>query len=300
MKLDLDALHTLDAIATHGSFAKAADALFRVPSAVTYTVRKLEEQLGVELFDRSGHRAVLTPVGQTLLTQGRALLQQADALERRIRQAGQGWEPRLVIAVDEIIPLERLYPVIQQFDLLRTGTQLELAREVFGGTWDALADRRADLVVGAPDEPPPGFSAGTKRLGQAEFAFAISPDHPLAQLPEPLSFALISEHRAIVAADSSRRLPTRSGGVQPGQPTLVVPTVNAKLLAQVAGLGVGYLPLHIARPFLESGQLVTREVEGERPPVQLHIAWRSGENGRALTWFRDAILRDGKIAPRAG
>ena len=145
MKIDLDALHTLDAIATHGSFAKAADALFRVPSAVTYTVRKLEEQLGVELFDRSGHRAVLTPVGQTLLTQGRALLQQADALERRIRQAGQGWEPRLVIAIDEIIPLEALYPVIQQFDLLRTGTQIELTREVFGGTWDALVDRRADL-----------------------------------------------------------------------------------------------------------------------------------------------------------
>lgn len=300
MKLDLDALNTLDAIATHGSFAKAADALFRVPSAVTYTVRKLEEHLGVELFDRSGHRAVLTPVGHTLLTQGRALLQQADALERRIRQAGQGWEPRLVIAVDEIIPIEQLYPVIEQFDLLRTGSQLALTREVFGGTWDALIDRRADLVVGAPDEPPPGFSVGMKRLGHAAFVFVVTPDHPLAQLPEPLSFADISAYRAIVAADSSRRLPTRSGGLQPGQATLVVPTLDAKLKAQIAGLGVGYLPLHLARPFLDSGQLVAREIEGERPPVQLNVAWRSGENGRALSWFRDAILRDGRIAPRAG
>ncbi len=300
MKLDLDALNTLDAIATHGSFAKAADALFRVPSAVTYTVRKLEEHLGVELFDRSGHRAVLTPVGHTLLTQGRALLQQADALERRIRQAGQGWEPRLVIAVDEIIPIEQLYPVIEQFDLLRTSSQLALTREVFGGTWDALIDRRADLVVGAPDEPPPGFSVGMKRLGHATFVFVVTPDHPLAQLPEPLSFADISAYRAIVAADSSRRLPTRSGGLQPGQTTLVVPTLDAKLKAQISGLGVGYLPLHLARPFLDSGHLVAREIEGERPPVQLNVAWRSGENGRALSWFRDAILRDGRIAPRAG
>ena len=103
-----EATRTLDAIETHGSFARAAAALHRVPSAVTYTVRKLEQQLDVTLFDRSGHRAVLTATGHLLLQQGRELLLQAENLEERVRRSGQGWETRLVIAVDEILPLERL------------------------------------------------------------------------------------------------------------------------------------------------------------------------------------------------
>lgn len=290
MKLDLDALNTLDAIATHGSFAKAADALFKVPSAVTYTIRKLEDHLGVALFDRSGHRAQLTPAGQLLLTQGRSLLQQADALERQIRQSGHGWEPKLLIAVDEIIPVESLFPVIAAFDALHTGTQISLSRETFGGTWEALLDRRVDLAVGAPDDPPQGYGVGMKPLGDVAFVFAVRPDHPLAHCPEPVSVSEIARHRGVVAADSSRRFPARSSGIHSGQPLLVVPSVAAKLGAQIAGLGVGFLPLHLAQPHLDSGALIAKEVEGQRPPARLHVAWRSGESGRALSWFREALL----------
>lgn len=60
MRLSLEALETLDAIAEQGSFARAAESLHRVPSALTYTVKKLESDLGVTLFDRSGQRARLT------------------------------------------------------------------------------------------------------------------------------------------------------------------------------------------------------------------------------------------------
>ncbi|UGA36527.1 LysR family transcriptional regulator [Chromobacterium haemolyticum] len=84
MKLSLDALLVLDAIDNHGSFAAAADALFRVPSAVTYTVQKLEQSLGVQIYDRSGHRARLTPAGERLLKDGRHLLDAARQLELRV------------------------------------------------------------------------------------------------------------------------------------------------------------------------------------------------------------------------
>lgn len=300
MKLDLDALNTLDAIATHGSFAKAAEALFKVPSAVTYTIRKLEDHLGVSLFDRSGHRATLTPAGQALLTQGRALLQQADALERQIRQSGQGWEPRLLIAVDEIIPVTALFPLITAFDALNSGTQISLGRETFGGTWDALLDRRADLVVGAPDDPPQGYGVGMKTLGDVSFVFAVAADHPLANGTAPLSPSEIARHRGVVAADSSRRFPARSSGIQSGQPVLVVPSIAAKIAAQIAGLGVGFLPEHLARPHLASGALVARDVEGARAPTRLHVAWRSGDSGRALVWFREALIGHPAFNPLQG
>ncbi|HUL55837.1 MAG TPA: LysR family transcriptional regulator, partial [Usitatibacter sp.] len=69
MRISLESLQVIDAIDRKGSFAAAAEDLHRVPSAVTYSVRQLEEALGIELFDRSGHRAVLTDAGRELLAE---------------------------------------------------------------------------------------------------------------------------------------------------------------------------------------------------------------------------------------
>ena len=76
--LTLESLQLVDAIARRGSFAGAASELGRVPSAVTYAVRRLEEDLDVLLFDRGGYRARLTPAGEELLREGRHLLAAAD------------------------------------------------------------------------------------------------------------------------------------------------------------------------------------------------------------------------------
>ncbi|AXQ27320.1 LysR family transcriptional regulator [Solimonas sp. K1W22B-7] len=292
MRLTLEALETLDAIEEHGSFARAAEALHRVPSAVTYTVQKLESDMGVALFDRSGRRARLTPAGRVLLDRGRELLRQAESLENSVKRAGHGWETQLVIAVDDIIPLERLFPVISAFDALMTGTRLRFTQEIFGGAWDALIDRRADLTVGAGGDAPHGYGLLTRQIGAMPFVFAVAPHHPLAEAPEPLAAEIVARYRSVAAADSSRRLPARSGGIQPGQDVLVMPTLAAKAAAQIEGLGVGYLPEYIARPHIEAGRLVERRVDVERAPSVMHLAWRSGEEGRALQWFRDRILEE--------
>ena len=79
-KLTLDALRVLDAIDHHGSFSAAAQALHRVPSKITYTVKSLEQELEIKLFRRVGRKSVLTPAGLTLLEEGRQLLQAADLM----------------------------------------------------------------------------------------------------------------------------------------------------------------------------------------------------------------------------
>ena len=145
MRITLEAIETLVAIAEHGSFARAAEVLHRVPSALTYTVKKLESDLGVALFDRRGRRARLTPAGEGLLVQGRQLLRDAEAMEQRMHRAAGGWETRLRIAIDELIPLEMIFPLLADIYMLDTGTEILLSREVFGGGWDALIDHRADL-----------------------------------------------------------------------------------------------------------------------------------------------------------
>src|SRR5215207_4965169 len=108
MRLSLDALQVLDAIDRKGSFAGAADELHRVPSAITYSVKQLEDGLGVPLFDRRGHRAVLTAAGRELLAEGRRLLRAAADLECRVQQVAKGWEAELRIAVDTLIGVEKL------------------------------------------------------------------------------------------------------------------------------------------------------------------------------------------------
>ncbi len=150
MRLTLDALTVLDAIDRKGSFAAAAEELHRVPSAMTYAVQKLEEDLDVLLFDRSGHRAQLTEAGKQLLSEGRHLLHAAAELEARVKRVATGYEVELRIAVDDVIPMERLYPLFGEFYVQDCGTRLRILMEVYGGAWDALVtgtrgsrDRRA-------------------------------------------------------------------------------------------------------------------------------------------------------------
>src|SRR6187200_2284514 len=115
MRLTIESIQVLDAIDRKGSFSAAAGELHRVPSAITYSVRQLEEALGVELFDRRGHRAVLTEAGRELLREGRKLLEAAADLECRVQQVARGWESELRIAVDTVIGVERLLRLLGEF-----------------------------------------------------------------------------------------------------------------------------------------------------------------------------------------
>jgi DNA-binding transcriptional LysR family regulator len=108
IKISLDALEVIDAIARKGSFAAAAESLYRVPSAITYTVRNLEDNLGVPVFNRSGHRATLTEAGEELLREGRHLLRAAGELELRVKRVATGVETDLGIAISDILHLEAI------------------------------------------------------------------------------------------------------------------------------------------------------------------------------------------------
>ena len=288
--INLDALLVLDAIARRGSFAAAAEELHRVPSSVTYAIQKLEEGLDVSLFDRRGHKAVLTEVGEALLREGRDLLNMADGVERNVRRVATGWESELRIAVSDLIPYERILGLCEQFYEVAPDTHLRLMTEVLGGTWDALVSGRADLVIGAPGDGPPGGGYATHPLGQVEFVFVVAPDHPLAAAPEPLPNDMIRRHRAVAAADSSRGLPPRTVGLLPGQPVLTVPDLAVKREVHLRGLGVGYLPRHLVAGDIAAGRLVIKETEdgtGNRP--MLYHAWRSRHRGKALAWFREQL-----------
>src|SRR5690554_6569105 len=291
--ITIDALKVLDAIDRKGSFAGAAGELFRVPSAISYTVQKLEEDLGVEIFDRSGHRATLTPAGRYLLNEGRALLKATEALAHTTRQVAQGWETRLRIGFNSLLPAEALFPAVHEFYQLGLPVEVQLVEEVFAGTWDALQSRRIDLAIGADQMSRPAGSFTMRSLGRVPFVFAVAASHPLATETQPLSEQAISRYPAAVAADSSRNLPPGSAGIFRRQQTLTVSNIDQKIALQVAGLGIGWLPLPRIRQQLEEGTLVACDVEQPRDAITVHIARRSDEQGKALEWFWERLSQPG-------
>ncbi len=296
LKLSLDALQILDAIDRRGSFAGAGKALHKVPSTISYTVAKLEEDLGVQLFDRVGPRAEPTEAGLALLEEGRHLLRAARELELRVRRVASGWEAELTLAMDSLFPPWLLGSDVLAFREVAAQTRLRLLGEALSGTWEALLDRRADLLVGAAGEGPSGGGYVVQPLGSVPFVFAVAPHHPLAAVRGVLGREQLAAHCAIAVADSARRLLPRTVGLLTGQETLTVPDMASKLHLQRQGVGFGFLPEPCARAAVARGELVIREVEEHKPEETFWLAWRTGEEGGALRWWRERLAEPDTLA----
>ena len=285
-----DAFGLVQAVADHGSFAAAARELGLVPSAVTNRIRQLEDALDVLLFDRSSRQARLTAAGNELLCAGQQLLQDIDAMAHRVRRVATGWEAEFTIAVDAALSGSTVMELADSFYGLAPTTRLRLRDEALGGTLEALTAGRADLALGVLVEPgtTPGISS--HELGDLVFVFAVAPHHPLAAAAEPVPDEMLIKHRAVAVADSAlQRGNALTYGLLAGQDVITVQSMRAKLDAQLRGLGGGFLPEPLARPYIEAGRLVAREVQrGSRRTIRLSYAWRNAGAlgpGRALQWW---------------
>jgi DNA-binding transcriptional LysR family regulator len=285
-----EALSMMDAIARTGSFAAAARELGKVPSALTYNVRQLEDALDVLLFDRRSRQAQLTAAGEELLNEGRRLLIEMDAVANRVRRVATGWETQLTIAVDGVMSQLTVFELCEAFYALNPqgvagqgsggpGTRLRLRTEVLAGTWEALISGHADLAIGVGTHtaPPPGIEYET--LGEIEFVFAVAPSHPLAAATEPISDAELLLHRAVAVADSAQRLSPVTVNLLPGQDVLTVSSTADKIEAQLRCMGCGFLPKTHALCHIKAGRLVVKAVQRPRQVGSLGYAWRTGGTG---------------------
>jgi DNA-binding transcriptional LysR family regulator len=299
LALTPDALAMVDAIARTGSFAAAARELGKVPSALTYSVRQLEDALDVLLFDRRSRQAKFTAAGQELLDQGRRLLAQTEGLANRVRRISTGWETQFTLAADGVISRLTLFELVEAFYALRPHpeqpppTRLRLRTEVMAGLWETLVNGQADLAIGVQDgaQADPGIEVHA--LGELDFVFAVAPHHPLASVQGPLTDQQIQQHRAVAVADSALRLSPITVNLLAGQDVLTVASMQAKIEAQLRGLGCGFVPEPLAREHIQAGRLLVKPVLRARTRVALGYAWRSAATpqpkrapqGLALNWW---------------
>ena len=282
-----DALAMLQTIAATGSFAAAARELGVVPSALTYRVRQIEDALDVLLYDRSSRQARLTEAGAELLREGARLLEEIDAVANRVKRVATGWEPQLTLAVDGIISKATVMELCESFFALKPPTRIKLRDETLSGTLAALTSGQADLALGVTESTNNAGIHG-KPLGDVSFVYAVAPHHPLATVAGPLKDDLVRQHRAVAVADTVARGSGLSMGLLGGQDVFTVATMQAKLDAQLRGLGSGFVPECMARPYIETGRLVVKEMDRPQRIVRVNYAWRNiakAGHGLALKWW---------------
>lgn len=286
-----ETLEMLQTIERQGSFAAAARTLGLVPSALTYRVRQLEDALDVLLFDRSSRQARPTAAGRELMREAGRLLGDMDAVANRVRRVATGWEAVLTVAVDSVVSRQVVMDLCAAFLALQAPTRLRLRHETLSGTLAAVTSGQADLALGVVLEPGLGSDIRHAVLGELPFVYAVAAHHPLAHAPEPLTNDVLQRHRAVAVADSVTRGSGLTIGLLGGQDVFTVPDMGSKLEAQLRGLGGGFLPEPLARPHIEAGQLVCKQVTQARTSTT-HYAWRDSRQsppGHALLWWLEQL-----------
>jgi len=265
-RITLDQWNALVTVVEAGGYAQASSRLHRTQSTVTYTIKKLEDLLGVKVFELQGRKAVLTPIGEVLYRRGRALVEEAGRLERATAELARGWEPEIRLAVDIIFPTWLLLECLDAFGQEHPDTRIELTESVLGGTEEALIEGRADLAIGGV--VPGGFMGDP--LMQVRFVCAAAPSHPLHQAGRALGLDDLRQHRHLVVRDSGVQR-SRSGGWL-NEKRWTVTNKATSIRAACMGLGYAWYPQESIRAELDSGALVPLPLaEGRERYVTLYL-----------------------------
>lgn len=255
--LTLDQMRVFVAVAETGSFRAGASRLSRVQSAVSHAVANLEAQLGVQLFDRSGHRPALTVEGQALLADVRSVLQRVDCLRVRARGLGEGVELELSMVVDTLFPIAIAAAALREVQEAFPPVGVRLSVAPLGGPLDALREGRCNLgiTVGAAVRIP---QIELEALNEISFVAVAAAGHPLAARAaegSAIGSAELADEVQIVLEDPTALTKGRDIGVLSTR-TWRVTGQDSKHALILAGLGWGRLPLWLVERDLAEGRLV--------------------------------------------
>lgn len=283
------ALEVIDAVARNGSFSGAAKELHRVPSAISYTVRQLEEWLAVPLFERRYKTVELTPAGKWFLREGRTVIKKMLETRQQCQRIANGWRGVVSIAVDTIVRPERTRQLVQDFYRHFQDVELRLSQEVFNGVWDALADGRVELAIGATQAVPVGGRFAFRNMGGLRWYCVVAAGHPLAASEGTISDDVLRNWPSLVLEDTSRALPKRITWLLDNQRRIVVPDWPAGFDCLSGGLCAGMVPAHMAQPFIDRGEWVALTLENPYPDAACCLTWQQNDPSPALQWLLDYL-----------
>ncbi|MCE3261782.1 MAG: LysR family transcriptional regulator [Pseudoduganella sp.] len=287
----LDQLRVFIAVIDHGGFAHAARALHRTQSVISYTIANLEEQLNIELLDRSTRKPTLTDAGKALLADARAVASKVDSMRSRAKALGAGLEAELSIVVDVMFPTCLLVRTLELFQREFPTVALRLHTEALGAVSQMVADRRCQLgVAGMAANAPANIERHA--AGFVKMMPVCSPLHALAREAAPIPTGVLREHLQLVVTDRSALTEGRDFGVL-GLRDWRLGDLGSKHALLLGGLGWGNMPEHTVLRDLAEGRLVrlhTQEgLELEYPLFLIHRG--DDELGPAGKWLRQQFIQ---------
>ncbi|OKB68195.1 transcriptional regulator [Serratia marcescens] len=296
--LDHETIRSFIKVAECQSFSRAAESLHKTTATISYRIKTLEESIGTQLFIRTTRTVNLTPAGEYLLERCRQWHTWLDAMPGELRQINDGVEHQVNIVINNLLyDAAAVARLLAHLHAKYPFTQFHISRQVYMGVWDALLNEDCHLAIGAAGNESLENSIKVLPLGKIDWVFAISPTHPLATAADPLSETQLRPYAAINVEDTARHLAKRIAWLLSGQQEIKVPDLRTKLECHLRGLGIGFLPRQLCQTYLDSGELVAKNLKYPRQPSPLSLAWSDTRCGEAVrTLIRLFQTRDPLVA----
>ncbi|MGX9461460.1 LysR family transcriptional regulator [Shewanella sp. A14] len=291
MRIDIDAFNVLQVLVEEGSFSKASMRLHKAQSAVSYQVKKLEQHLGVTLFNRDHYRAELTPEGKVILAEGQRLLQHLANIEHLASRFSQGWEPKLELVIDGALPMEPIMTALKRMSEHNIPTKIQLNMEFLGGVQHRFERDQADLMLVKDYRTGPSYHPMS--LPTITSVLVASSKHPLSQL-KAISLPELQQHVELTIEDSSPGKRDRDEMQFGGDKVFYLSGFIMKKNALLKGLGFGWMPEFLIAEELHQGQLIEVDfIGGNRFSFtpQL-VSTLERPLGRAGQLFTELILQE--------
>jgi DNA-binding transcriptional LysR family regulator len=261
----IDQLLVLLTVAEVGSFSGAAKRLGRATSAISYAIDTLEEQLGLSLFDRGTTRKPkLTPRGEAVVSEARAVAHSIETLRARVRGFLDELEPEVSLAVDSMLPSDRLTRLLREFHARFPTVPVRLLVETLGGVEGVLRSGVAGIGVGSTLHIN---MTGFHRVGiqGVQLIPVAAPGHPLARTSEAAPSLQARDFVQLVLSEQPATASRDFGVLSLNTWRISDQTARHKLL--LAGIGWCGMPEPIVRADIEAGRLVRLNLR----------EWRGGE-----------------------
>lgn len=286
--ISMEQWRCLIAVVEAGGYARAAEALHKSQSSVTYAVQKLESTLQVKAFEIQGRKAKLTPTGEMLYRRARLLLEDADAIERAASKASAGWEAEISMAVEILFPNWLMFQCLDRFGQESPQTRIEWFETVLDGTPEAVRTGKADLAI--TGILPQGLPA--ELLVSVPISAVAHPDHELHKLGRPLEYRDLRKHRHIVVRDTSSKRDKRTRTLDASR-RWTVSNMSTSIGAVSRGYGFAWLPEDKIRSELQNGELKVLPLRDMRQVTQsLYLVFADREGAGPGTLRLAEIIKE--------
>ncbi len=287
-RVTLDQWRVFQAIIEQGGYAQAAASLHRSQSAISYSMSRLQEQLGIALLKIEGRKAMLTDEGQILLNRSQQLIEEASEIENFAHHLSRGREAEIKLVVDAAFPNDLLMNALSRFASQSQGTRVQLREVILSGAIDALVSDAAELVIGV--ETPAGYLSDP--IINVEMIAVAHQSHPLNQLNRKINATDLAQHMHVVISDSGQHEKMDVGYLS-AQDRWTVSSIDSALNAIEHGLGYGWIPSNRLIEPLADGRLKPLLLEqGASYKAYLYMSYGHPQNIGPATRELAEIIKD--------